>query len=162
MQQPPRPTPTASLSRRLGAMLYDSLLLLGVLMLALAPPVILYEVATGEPYPHQDRAHGILLQLYLLAWIAGFYLYFWTHGGQTLGMRAWRMRLTRDDGEPPSVGDAARRFGWALLSLLPAGLGLFWCLVDRDDLTWHDRLSRTRPVVVPRDSRANPRPKEGS
>jgi uncharacterized RDD family membrane protein YckC len=49
-----------------------------------------------------------------------------------------------------------RRLASALLSLLPLGLGFFWILVDRDRRAWHDRLSRTRIVVVPK---AEPRPR---
>ncbi|MCG6895789.1 MAG: RDD family protein [Thiocapsa sp.] len=140
---------TPSLLRRLGALIYDSLLLVGVLMLAVMLVVIPYQLVTGAS-PHENPTHLLLMQLYLLAVICGFYVFFWTHGGQTLGMRAWRFRVIRDDGEDMRRADALRRFGWATLSLLPAGLGLWWCALDRDGLAWHDRWSRSRLAMLQR------------
>ena len=145
------PAPAATLPRRLGALLYDALLLSGLLLLATAVLIIPYDLLAARPYPHGELLHRTLLQLYLLAVIAGFFVYFWTHGGQTLGMSAWRLRVVRDDGNPLSAKDALQRFAWALLSLLPAGLGLWWSLFDPERLAWHDRRSRTRLVMVPRN-----------
>jgi uncharacterized RDD family membrane protein YckC len=140
---------TPSLFRRIGALLYDSVLLLGVLMLAVLLAVVPYGLLTGAS-PDESPISGFLMQVYLLAVICGFYVFFWTHGGQTLGMRAWRFRAIRDDGANLGIGDALRRFVWATLSLLPAGLGLLWCLFDRDGLAWHDRRSGSRLVMLKR------------
>ena len=144
MKQKPAAPDAPSLLRRLGALLYDAVLLLGLLMLAILILIVPYDLLAARPYPHADPLFRTLLQLYLLAVIGGFFLYFWTHGGQTLGMRAWRLRVRRDDGAPLRLADAARRLAWATLSLAPAGLGLWWCLVDREGLAWHDRRSGTR------------------
>ena len=150
MDQTANPPQAPSLLRRLGALLYDGVLLLGLLMLAILLLIAPYDLIAARPYPHGDPLYRTLLQGYLLAVICGFYVYFWTHGGQTLGMRTWRFRVLRDDGAPLSLADALRRFAWATLSLAPAGLGLWWCLFDREGLAWHDRRSRTRPVMLPR------------
>ena len=139
-----------SLWRRLGAMLYDGILLAALLMVATACLIIPYDLLAARPYPHADLLYRTLLQLYLLAVVAGFFVYFWTRGGQTLGMRSWRLRVVRDDGRPLDARDALRRFGWAILSLAPAGLGLWWCLIDRAHLAWHDRQSGTYLMLVPR------------
>jgi uncharacterized RDD family membrane protein YckC len=72
-----------------------------------------------------------------------FYGWFWTHGGQTLGLRAWRLRVQRRNGRPLSWPYAARRFAAAATLLIPPGLGLLWMLVDRRRACWHDRLSDT-------------------
>ncbi len=136
-----------SLFRRLGAMLYDSLLLLGILMLATALVTIPYEMITHTPI-YDTSLPLTLLRLYLLAVVAAFYVYFWARGGQTLGMRAWRFRVIQDDGNNLTFGSALTRFDWALLSLLPAGLGLWWSLFDRDGLAWHDRKSHSRLVML--------------
>lgn len=138
---------TPSLLRRVGALIYDSVLLLGVLMLAVMLVVVPYGLFTGGS-PDENPVLLLLMQGYLLAVICGFYVFFWTHGGQTLGMRAWRFRAIRDDGQGLDTGDALRRFAWAALSLLPAGLGLLWCLIDRDGLAWHDRRSGSRLVML--------------
>ena len=148
---PDRPhEPTVSLWRRLGALLYDGILLAALLMFATACLIIPYDLIAARPYPHGDLLYRTLLQLYLLAVLAGFFIYFWTHGGQTLGMRSWRLRVVRDAGGPLDMRDALRRLGWAIVSLAPAGLGLWWCLIDREHLAWHDRQSRTRLRLVPR------------
>lgn len=150
MRPSPNTHPSPSLPRRLGALLYDSVLLLGLLMLAILVLIVPYDLMASRPYPHGDPLYRTLLQGYLLMVIGGFYAYFWTHGGQTLGMRTWRFRVLRDDGMPLSLTDALRRLAWAALSLAPAGVGLWWCLVDPDGLAWHDRRSHTRPVMLPR------------
>jgi len=134
--------------RRLAALFYDLLLLFGVLMVATAMVLIPYDYITGAPFPGDEPLHRLGLRLVLAATIVLFYLYFWVRGGQTLGMRAWRLRLVRDDGAGVGLRNALARLTWATLCLAPAGAGLLWMLFDRDRLTCYDRLSRTRPVMV--------------
>lgn len=150
MEQTPPAPQFPSLPRRLAALLYDGVLLLGLVMLAILVLIVPYDLLAARPYPHGDPLYRTLLQAYLAAVVGGFYVYFWSHGGQTLGMRSWRLRVLRDDGAPLTTADAFRRLAWAALSLAPAGLGLWWCLLDPDGLAWHDRRSRTRPVLLPR------------
>jgi uncharacterized RDD family membrane protein YckC len=102
------------------------------------------------------RTHPVLVWPYratLLAVTLGFYGAFWTRRGQTLGMAAWRIAIERDDGRLPGWRDTAVRLALAALSWLPAGLGYWWMLVDRDRLAWHDRLSHTRIVLLPKGTR---------
>ncbi|MEA3277838.1 MAG: RDD family protein [Pseudomonadota bacterium] len=134
--------------RRMAALSYDLVLLFGVLMLAVAIVIIPYGLIVGEPFPHQETGFRLALQLYLVALIGGFYGFFWVHGGQTLGMRAWRFRLLREDGTGLQPRDALRRLGWAVVSLIPLGAGFLWMLIDRDGLAWHDRMSYTQPVMM--------------
>ena len=94
-----------------------------------------------------------LYQALLLALAGGFFAGFWYWGGQTLGMRAWRMQVRRHDGAPLAAGQAALRLAALLLALAPAGIGLLWMLVDRDRLPWHDRLAGTRVIVLPKAAR---------
>ena len=166
-----RPAQTPSLWRRLGAMLYDTMILLGILMLAVTFVVLPYQAITGAPYPHHELPYRTALQVVLVSTLIGFFLYFWTHGGQTIGMRAWRFGLLRDDGAPLGRSDALRRLAWAaalfgpaalgllwltirpeqstraIIAVAPATLCLLWTLIDRNRLAWHDRLSRTRPIM---------------
>jgi uncharacterized RDD family membrane protein YckC len=58
--------------------------------------------------------------------------------------------VEREDGGLLTWSDSLRRLGWALLSLLALGLGFLWILVDPQRRAWHDRLSGTRIVVVPK------------
>ena len=138
------------LLRRLAAMAYDTLLIAALWMVAGLPFVLLagrqeFLTATGT------RA---LLQGYLLLICWLFNAWFWVHGGQTLGMRAWRLRLTRADGGPITWRIAVMRFGSALLALAPLGLGYWWALFDKDKCAWHDRLSGTRLIVTPKPTQA--------
>jgi uncharacterized RDD family membrane protein YckC len=137
--------------RRLAAMAYDAVLLAGVLVLASALVTLPLGIGLGR------EAADVLFRspwfrwpffLYWLAVLAGFHLWFWTHGGQTLGMKTWRIRVVRTDGSPLGLRDAAARYGAAVLSWLPLGMGFWWVLVDPARLAWHDRLSGTRLVRV--------------
>lgn len=140
----------AGLLRRLGAIVYDTLLLAALLMVG---------TALFLPFTHGEalsaEAHPVLEWVYrftLVALTVGFFGLFWTRRGQTLGMMSWRLRLEREDGTLPDWRDTVIRLAAAVLSWLPAGLGFVWILVDRDGRAWHDRLSRTRVVVVAKDS----------
>ena len=73
----------------------------------------------------------------------------WVRTGQTLGLKAWRLRVERREGGPLTWWHALLRFLAALPSILPGGIGLLWVLVDREGLAWHDRLSGTRVVRLP-------------
>jgi uncharacterized RDD family membrane protein YckC len=132
--------------RRLATMLYDLLLVFGVLVVAAALFYTAFTMLTGnEAIAGPARP---LFQLYLLSVILAYYVYFWSSGRQTLGMRAWRTRLLRMDGGPLTTMDALRRLLFATMTLAPAGLGLLWVLFDTDGLAWYDRLSGTRPVLT--------------
>lgn len=140
--------PAAGLLRRLGAMLYDSLLVIALAMVATA---LLLPLTGGEAItPEEAGALEYLYRLVLVAIVAGFFGVFWTRRGQTLGMAAWRIRLVRIDGRRVTWADAIKRLAGACLSWLPAGLGFWWVLVDRERLAWHDRLSGTKLVVEPK------------
>ncbi len=130
--------------RRLAAVLYDSLLLFSVLVAAAAAVVVpldmLFDIRISPGNP--------LYTAYLVMVCFAFFAWFWTHGGQTLGMRAWRIRVLRYDGTPLRLTDTLARFAAALLSWACLGAGFLWILVDPQKLAWHDRLSKTRLVKV--------------
>lgn len=132
------------LFRRLAAILYDLVLLFGVVVVATALVVIPWVELVSPEFPHA----AWWFRLYLLAVIGGYFVFFWAYAGQTLGMRAWRMKAVCADGGPMGTGDALLRLLWATLSLAPAGIGLLWVLFDRDGLAWHDRVSGTRLVLL--------------
>lgn len=142
---PPRPyivspAPPAHLLRRLGAVCYDSLLLVAVLFTAGLPLPLIPEAVRVGPWGR----YAILLYMVLVSFL--FFGWFWTHGGQTLGMRAWRIRVVSDSGAGLTWRQAGRRFTWAAVSWAAAGTGFLWSLIDPQGRTWHDRLSGTRLV----------------
>lgn len=128
------------LPRRLAAIVYDSIVLIGLLFLAAIPPTLVYGGATTGSWP------TLFMRVYLLAVAFAFFGGFWTLGGQTIGMRAWRVRVVRVDGSGIGWRDALVRFAVAALSWAAAGAGFWWSLFDRQGLTWHDRASDTRLV----------------
>ena len=134
--------PPAGLFYRLVAMFYDTLLLLSVLLIATALALL----ATKGTLHY----HNPFFRTFLFLICFSFYTWFWLHGGQTLGMRAWRLRLQRIDGHPITIWQALLRFMAAIPSLALAGLGLLWILVDKDKLAWHDRISESMIVRLPK------------
>lgn len=142
MSTPSRPPPTtepATLLRRLAALAYDSLVLAAVLM---GFTLIVVLLRGGDAVPPGTW----WFEISVLAVTAVFFAGFWVHGGQTVGMRAWRLKLVSTDGGPVGWGRALLRFAGAWLSLAPAGLGYWWCLFDSERRCWHDRLSHTRVI----------------
>lgn len=158
----PAPTadlPPAGVLRRLVATFYDALLLIALWMLGVA---LLLPLTGGEAV-----AGGAVwpLRLYLAAIAYAFFVGFWLRGGQTLGMRAWRIRLRRTGDGGPGLAGATLRFvlmaapiaalalGPRLGPLLAAGLILAsygYSLFDRQGRGWHDLGSGTRLVVEPK------------
>jgi uncharacterized RDD family membrane protein YckC len=143
------------LLRRLATMLYDLMLVCGVLVMAAALFVIPIQTITGAAAGGETTIGGplrLVFQAWLLTVILIYFGYFWSHGRQTLAMRAWRTRLIRDDGADLTGTDALRRLAFATVTLLPLGAGVLWVLFDRDGLAWYDRLSGTRPVLLAKPS----------
>jgi uncharacterized RDD family membrane protein YckC len=132
--------------RRLAAIFYDSWLVAALWLLgATADTFVRAGIGLGT------EAFHLPLQIYLLLAPPAFFCWFWTHGGQTLGMRAWRLKLFDSSGNPASLQQSIIRFGAAILSALPLGLGYLWVLFDRNSLAWHDHLSGTRLVLLRKD-----------
>ena len=124
------------LLRRLAALVYDALLLFAVLFAATAPALVVtggQAVAPGQPV---FTAWLLVVSYVYLGWC-------WTRSGQTLGMRAWRMRVCTPDGRRLGWRRSLGRFAAALVSIGAAGIGLLWVAFDRDGLSLHDRLSGT-------------------
>ncbi len=133
-----------SLLRRLAALFYDAWLIAALWLIGSTVDTF---VRTGLGGAAGEGVHWPL-QLYMLLAPFVFYIGFWTHGGQTLGMRAWRIRVVNDQGRDINVAQGLIRCLAALLSLLPLGLGFLWVAFDRDRAAWHDRLSHTWLVMT--------------
>jgi uncharacterized RDD family membrane protein YckC len=124
------------LLRHLAVIIYDFLLLIAVLFLATA---ILLPFNGGEAFTN----HKILYSLYLLAVSFCFYGWFWTHGGQTLGLRAWKIKVLNYEHGVISWQQAFIRFAVAFLSWGLLGLGFLWVVIDKNQRSWHDMASKT-------------------
>ena len=153
----------ANLARRLAALVYDSLLMFAVLIIASAFTLPF----TGGKGTVQ---HHPLLTIYFLGIIFLFNGWFWTHGGQTLGMRAWRIQILKRNGEKLGWQLAFVRFllslpFWAFVVLIAFmsnsktgitvelksipgwifySIAIVWLLVDQQPDNWRDRLGKCR------------------
>ena len=158
--------------RCLFASLYDALVLLAVCFLAMAIVTPLFD--------RTNTTHQILAGIYLLVIIGIFYLWFWTHGGQTVGMRAWRLKLQTTDGKAINLAQGLFRIitaippwlGFGLFALLASErkvedlsvalqliqpyaiwLSLFcllWILFDNRPKSWRNRLSQSEIRFTPK------------
>ena len=158
--------------RCLFASFYDALILLALCFLAMAIITPIFD--------RQSAIQHIFAGIYLLVVISAFYLWFWTHGGQTLGMRAWRLRLQDNDHQPIKLTQGILR----IMTALPAwlGLGIFallasirktaelpvffqhlqpyalwicllclvWILLDNRPNSWRNRLSHSHIDFTPK------------
>ena len=126
-------------------MLYDALLVSALLWLVTIPFIAL---RGGEAV---EMGENLWYRVALVLVIYGFFVGFWFRSGRTLGMQSWRLQLLGADGNKPGLVACTIRFFAALLSWVPAGLGFWWQLWDKEHLTWHDRLSGTRIVYYPKE-----------
>lgn len=142
-------TDSAPLWRRFAALTYDFLVLAALSMAYGALTVLLYVQITGNRgEAYQPMFDGPLFPFGWLALIAAFYCFFWSRGGQTLGMRAWRLKLQDMDGERATLKQCLIRATVGPFALGLAAIGYWWAWFDRDGLCLHDRLSGTCVVVV--------------
>jgi len=148
----------AGILRRLAATSYDLLLLIALWFVTTGILVPLY-IASGLP---AEDIQGVLrpprwfLQMVLLPVLIletwGFYAWFWLRGGQTLGMRAWRLRVQGHSGMALSPRQTVLRFVAAILTWLSLGLGLLLVLLPPGQAL-HDRLSGTETILLPKSER---------
>jgi uncharacterized RDD family membrane protein YckC len=134
---------SAGFGRRFAALIYDSLLLAALLLLY---TVIMVAVRGGAITEAESGYWWYLYRGGELAIVAAYYVINWMQSGQTLGMRAWRLRAVSDTGKPMRLLPALRRCVCGFLAWAPAALGVLWLYADPEHLALHDRLSGTRVV----------------
>jgi len=142
--------PDAGMGRRLGALLYDIFVLVGILIIALG---ILFIAALPLPWFDQITEETLLglwiKRIYLLSVCFAYLGGFWVNGGQTLGMKAWQIRVIKLSGHSLGWHHALKRFIGLCLSTVTLGLGFFWMPGDSKHSNW-DRLCRTRVIWCPK------------
>lgn len=137
----------APLWRRLLAWIYDALVVLAILFVGSFVVLPLTDgnaVAAGNP----------LYQLWLLLLVAAYFLVSWRHGGQTLGMRAWRLQLADPSGQRPGTSRLLRRLALGGLLGLPL-IGYLSCLFRADRQALHDLWSGTVTVQLAKESQVH-------
>ena len=125
LQEQYQTCPRANLFKRLGAYIYDLFALAAVLMFAVIFALLVVFLFNKAGLialsSYQDPASYLsqsgLFSAYLAIVIIGFYTYFWTKGGQTIGMKAWRLRVQNSDGSNISVTQALIRVATSAFGL---------------------------------------------
>jgi len=108
--------PAPALRRRLAAFTYEGVLLFGLFMVV----GFIYSIATNQRHALHGR-EGMMAVLFLA--LSAYFLWFWTHGGQTLAMKTWHIRVVAQDGSPVSIKQALQRYLAAWLWFMPAWAG---------------------------------------
>ncbi|GED23023.1 RDD family protein [Halomonas halmophila] len=141
----------AGLGRRLGAMLYDSLLLLALWVALTTLHVLTSRLVLGVPAEQlgQGTLQVVSLRLLLVLGAFGFLAYFWMRAGMTLGMQAWRLRVQTPDGQAISLRQCLVRFVVGGLSWAALGLGHLWVVWDPQRRSWADLASGTSVMLLP-------------
>jgi uncharacterized RDD family membrane protein YckC len=125
-----------------------------------------------------QQRHALYLRDALQDWlflVVGIYfIWFWTHSGQTLAMKTWRIRLVTSNGQDVKTKRAIGRYllswlwilpglalawaveakGWMLI-LIPAANVTLWALtiyLDPQRQFLHDRIAGTKVVAVTESS----------
>ncbi len=144
--------PASLLLWRLLALLYDLFPALALWMLAGTLFTVGYTLSGHAERDNIAPFSALQWLLWLCCWIiTGLYATLsWRRGGQTLGMRPWRLQVVTADGTAPTARQLWLRYTVGTVSVLLGGLGLWWALIDRHRLTWHDRASGTRLRRLPK------------
>jgi uncharacterized RDD family membrane protein YckC len=129
-----------SLLRHLAVVVYDLLLLTSVLLFAAAIAVAVNALVTGG---QAITAGNPFFFAYLVAVSFLFYGWFWTHGGQTLGMRAWKVLLLSDNHQQISWQQVFLRFIVAIPSWFVFGIGFWATWLGNNHQSWPDLTSHT-------------------
>ena len=125
------------LFRRFGAIFYDSILLAAVLFFASLPVVVPLQITIEHPmYPF------FIVYIYLVSFL--FFGWFWTHGGQSLGLKTWKIKLISKNGTSVTWKQALIRYLASLLCWISFGVGFFWCYTNAERLAWNDIWSKTK------------------
>ena len=152
-----QPLPPAGLMRRLGALFYDSLIIIAIEMMAAGVIVAAIQALMAlnliSIAPYADIGDFLtnnslvspIFTFYLAAVWVYFFVYFWTRAGQTLGMRAWKIQLRNLEGGRVTITQA-------LIRLATSGFGLANLAVPLDPQKrgFHDIWAKTQVVVLPK------------
>ena len=134
IHMPNNSTPLSLLLRRIAAFLYDCLLLIAIFFLITSIALVFNN---GQAIQHL----GFYFGLYLFAFF--FFDWFWRHGGQTLGMRAWRLKVEGLEGQNITFKQSAIRY---FTGSILFGISLLYILVSAQSQALHDAASKTKII----------------
>jgi len=132
MQKPP-----PGLGRRLGCLLYESLVVFSILLIGFLIPQSVF-------FAFGLQLSGRMLMLHIVLLLMVYFVWFWLKSGQTLPMKTWKLSLSSSDGSRLRPLQAVLRYLAAWPSICCCGIGLIWALFDKDGQFLHDRIAGTR------------------
>ena len=121
--------------RRSASILYDSLLVLAVLII-MSLPFFSFNL-------EENLSLKIIVQIYYYLITQYFFVWFWVNNEGTLGMKTWKIKIVSEDGNKISYIEAIIRFNVAILSFIFFGLGFLMCFLRKDKKCLHDFISKT-------------------
>jgi len=128
----------APIWRRIAALIYDSLIIFSYLLLMTALAMLVTQRTSFLPFRS-------LFLSYLIISLGLFLTWFWQRDGQTLGMLAWKIKLIDKNNQKLTWKKAWLRYFYLLFSVA-SGIGLLWCLVDKQKQSLHDKLANTKII----------------
>ena len=133
---------SAGFLKRILALIYDSLLIAAIIIVA----SLLLVFINGE-YPKPGTLLSVIQ--FLISILVGpfFYSYFWlTNDGQTTGMQAWKIKLVSSNESKLNMKQTYLRCLISVISFLFIGIGYFWILFNKNNLSWSDIATKTRVI----------------
>ena len=121
--------------RRSASILYDSLLVLAVLIV-MSLPFFSFNL-------EENLSLKIIVQIYYYLITQYFFVWFWVNNEGTLGMKTWKIKIVSEDGNKISYIEAIIRFNAAIFSFIFFGLGFLMCFLRKDKKCLHDFISKT-------------------
>lgn len=141
MAEPQLTAQKPSRRRHLAALVYEVLPVFAVTFLATLP---LIAFRGGESVP----VGSWMFRCWLMLAVGAYFVSGWLWGGQTMGAKAWRLRVVNDDGKTLNWRQAWGRYLIALLGWIPFGLGHWSAWLRKDRRGWHDLATGTRLVFL--------------
>lgn len=138
--------PRAVLHRRMGALLYD---ILAIFALEMVVAGIFLLFNHGDAITEEHSLYKVQQTIFAIVPFI-YFLFFWLRDAHTTGMRAWRLRIQQTNQQPITGQKAILRLLFAIVSWIPFGLGFLWVFVSPTRLAWHDQLSGTEIIQLPK------------
>ena len=151
-----RDFPRAGLLRRLASLLYDIFLVASIWFILGYVIQFFLGTENNQIINGQIETDPFIDTLYFFLMLSSsicFYGWFWMRSGQTLGMLAWRLRVVSANGELLSISQILIRWCSAWPAFFIFGLGYFWIYLDKQGDAFHDKLSRSKVIVIPKSQR---------
>lgn len=129
--------------KHFAAFIYDIFPIFGILVVTSGITLVFRQGNDVQPY-----TWWFILLVYLE--ISIYYIYFWKVGGQTIGMKAWKLKIIPKNNNQTSLTwpQSILRFFVGVFSTLLAGLGIFWKTFSKENLTWMDIISQSQTITT--------------